>query len=526
MGDKRDAIIDLIRNNHVTVLLETRTNSWETLLQQLPGIGHFSLAVSDSGRKGQGVAIFVHSTIKDRCRLWKTSATAQAIWVRCEKSIWGLDHDVFLGGAYIPPARSEGGSEYVAERATEIADSYFSLTSDVQEILSVSGLPFLCGDFNAKIGRASEFSDFEVSDSGDNLDLVEMVVRFPELGGPRDMAGNQRGNLSGTAMMDMAVACGLVCTTGRGRGDRGQPTCRGSTRTEHALLHPDLYALPLSAHFLTEVQASDHTPFTLHFDSRGLETEGLHGAGHVCGEECRHRRREEVSLRWVAEKAEDYRRQLLEDEEGIRGIEEAVAASDIKLADQRLHEVILRAAAGAGMVRPWKCPLAGKTGAQRPAWFDQECRDSRRALRQALGRADSHAYQALKKEHRRRLRRVERRWKRGRAEWLIDRLEHGDPAAFKLLRKQKPRVTTPIGAGDWASYLQRHFAPPPPAPPPLPPPPGSERTRPPGRMCLWGGSAVGQQHPPLFTSLRTWTLLCPPPPPPPPLPPCCWRVWW
>ena len=62
--------------------------------------------------------------------------------------------------------------------------------------------------------------------------------------------------------MEMATADRdpLIITTGRGRGDEGQPTCRDSTRTEHVLMSETLYAMNLHTKCLSAVTMADHIP--------------------------------------------------------------------------------------------------------------------------------------------------------------------------------------------------------------------------------------------------------------------------
>ena len=159
-------IVNLARQHHLTALMETRTakEGLEGLLSELPGVASFSLDVPHEGRKGQGLAVLVHSTIKDRVSLWRKSP--HAIWLLCDKSILGRERDVVFGVVYIPP------HDNTDERATHIEDAYVSISSDLADVLDAGYIPFVGGDWNAKIGVASEFSQ---SEDG------EIVGRFPSL---------------------------------------------------------------------------------------------------------------------------------------------------------------------------------------------------------------------------------------------------------------------------------------------------------------------------------------------------------
>jgi hypothetical protein len=62
-------------------------------------------------------------------------------------------------------------------------------------------------------------------------------------------------------LIAMAEASGpFICTKGRSKGDVGQPTCRGSSRTKHFLLSPELYGLQYQVEALHNYVTSDHTP--------------------------------------------------------------------------------------------------------------------------------------------------------------------------------------------------------------------------------------------------------------------------
>lgn len=211
-------------------------------MQLLPGVKCYDFAARVN-RKGQGAAILVSAAISDRVTVWRRSESAQAIWLRCDKSIFGLEQDVVIGVVYIPPAVGGQG-----DRLASMEEAYISLLDDFQEAAAEGLIPLLTGDFNAHIGTASEFDvDNEHCEEGD--DLFNILVQFPHLFSPRSLQCRTDVNDSGRALLDIASACGLICTTGRGQGDVGQPSCRGSTRTEHFLMHPLLYANLLSTSF-------------------------------------------------------------------------------------------------------------------------------------------------------------------------------------------------------------------------------------------------------------------------------------
>jgi len=102
-----------------------------------------------------------------------------------------------------------------------------------------------------------------------------MLSRYPELGTSTRLGQYKgRANTAGRCLRDIALETPLILTTGRGKGDNGQPTFVGydppfhPSRTEHILMS--------TAFFLCCKQIS-----VLHeFDSakkRERETYGLEG---------------------------------------------------------------------------------------------------------------------------------------------------------------------------------------------------------------------------------------------------------
>jgi endonuclease/exonuclease/phosphatase family metal-dependent hydrolase len=145
-------------------------------------------------------------------------------------------------------------------RESQISDLYSYAAQEVHNAIAAGYLVAICGDFNAKIGVASEFV----------TECPELIARFPKLARARRMR-SKKTNRSGALLLDMAISAGpLVCTTGRGHGDDGQPTCKGKTRIEHILLHPDLFAIPHSTQVLSDHKTeSDHCPLPFNFGIAG-----------------------------------------------------------------------------------------------------------------------------------------------------------------------------------------------------------------------------------------------------------------
>ena len=121
---KRDALVNLIRANHLTAVCETRSNKFDPILKEVPGVKCFASEVRDGGRKGQGVAVFVQSSLADHVSLWRRSSDPHVVWLRVDKVVWGTEKDVMFGVAYIPHGNSD------PDRTTGIHDAYTKLSSD------------------------------------------------------------------------------------------------------------------------------------------------------------------------------------------------------------------------------------------------------------------------------------------------------------------------------------------------------------------------------------------------------------
>ena len=101
---KHEQLIRHIGSNHITILLETRATNLDFLSRCLSTHKKcFQNSVSVEGRKGQGVAIYVHNSIHDLVHLHRISDSLQAIWLTIDGSVLNVPERVVLGGLYINP---------------------------------------------------------------------------------------------------------------------------------------------------------------------------------------------------------------------------------------------------------------------------------------------------------------------------------------------------------------------------------------------------------------------------------------
>ena len=99
--------------------------------------------VETGGRRGQGVAIFIHNSLAGLVQLWRVSVFYQAVWVYINGSVFGIQGRVLLGTVYINPRSSSRSEE------AEISQMFSHMQHEVSEALSDSQHMILMGDFNA-----------------------------------------------------------------------------------------------------------------------------------------------------------------------------------------------------------------------------------------------------------------------------------------------------------------------------------------------------------------------------------------
>ncbi len=437
----------------VVVLLETRTSHVASRLQPLlPGYRIFMHAVANEGRKGQGVAVLVRDSLSDHVQLIEVPGDLQCIWLKFRGEVFGVQGPVLFGGAYIPPQSD-------VHTAEQLEGLYEQLLDGVERGAAQGCThTFISGDFNAHLGRRSEFTH----------EHYALQARFPELGQPRRIWGNRVvTNLAGRLLTEV---CGLapgtlVLTTGRGRGgDMAEPTCRGATRTEHVLLSPHLYEKLQHVECLPRIVESDHCPLRVCLVGEAIGLMQDEGQHHECGEECNRLAHALFRLNWKHgddAAAQRYAARLLADEPGMAQFRDALNASNVDLACAILMGMIHSAAIDSGMASAWRCPLR-RRGAQvrHQPWFNAQCKQAKQAYLQAVwSGAAPHAHRALKKELRRIARRSKRSYVSQRAHHFLALLRRNHPEAYDMVKHaEKPaRQPTPIAMAVLEEYGREHF---------------------------------------------------------------------
>ena len=275
---------------------------------------------------------------------------------------------------------------------------------------------------------------------------------------------NDTLNTGGRCLLEALNQTDMIISTGRGRGDIGQPTCKSVTRTEHFVMTTHLFGI------FDRVETPsypsnefDHSPIQIFFSP----TNGVLGGGarmgpkHICDSNCR----TEWQLQWKGEKRQSYAQAIENSTELISKFNSSVDEGNVDGAAGLLMDIIHGAAkhASVGMVRSLKCAhLRREQNGKRvrfPEWFDHGCREARWKLKQALFSGEAmHLYRARKREYRQLLRRAQRQHTKHLQALFLDRLERMDVDALKMLRKKTPRKASPIATSAWRDYIAKHFS--------------------------------------------------------------------
>ena len=382
--------------------------------------------------------------------MWHTSENLQALWLKCDGSIFGTNGHVILGAVYINPETSQ------RKKHKSLLQNYDCLFDEATRASLFYKNVIIMGDFNAHIGTQSEFTD----------EHYDLQADFECLQTSRlCMCKSSNTNTAGHLLLDMAAAVPFMVTTGRGKGDIGQASYVGyngkcSSRPDHILMTPNLYNNVVYTKVQTmETRISDHLSIDIHFSAKkqGLLIYADLGDGtHVCDTDCFR-----SSIKWNPEKAEAYVTQILANTDLKSAYQEAIADNDVEGANSMLRQLIHTAAREVGMGKKSSCLFYkhGKrvrAGMRKAPWFDDACKAKKVAFLTAF-RQGRH-YVDLKKDLKRHCRKTERAHCKKQTVLFVDRLQNKDPALYDHLKKRKTSVPTPIHADVWNDYLHKHFS--------------------------------------------------------------------
>ena len=156
------------------------------------------------GRKSGGI-ICLYKKYFDKKVMMVKSPISDILWIKIEKSVVGLDKDVFVGAVYISSKGSSGNYS---------SDLFEHLEVSVMRFLSV-GYVILGGDFNARVGN---LNDVIKDDSLNNF------VPLPQFYNPDTVLVNRNFkdniiNSFGKSLTNLCISAKLRILNGRTVGD-------------------------------------------------------------------------------------------------------------------------------------------------------------------------------------------------------------------------------------------------------------------------------------------------------------------
>jgi hypothetical protein len=259
---------------------------------------------------------------------------------------------------------------------------FSDLHLEIAEAQSQGSHVMLMGGFNAHLDHEPDtFSE-------QNSYLSEY---FPQLKQTRmRQKSNIRTNMAGRCLLDISATIPFIITTGRGKGDIGQPTYFGynsiagnaptPTRTEHLAMTPILYAHCQDIGVEEDFYLADHKPLTCLFNPDGclahIDTRLTQGA----------KQRYEHKLLWKQELCGDYVANIQTNETELQAYYGAIQGGDANAAYGHFTTLILHAAERAGMIAKPQ-PLRARMGLPMAPWFDDTCKAYKAQVR-SLAKSD------------------------------------------------------------------------------------------------------------------------------------------
>ena len=217
----------------------------------LPGYYTYQSHISYPGKRAiGGIALLIRKSIKPGVHIVKDAN--DYIWLKLEKTFFGLERDLFICAAYIPPERSN----YLRIRG--YPDILDQITSDIADFTK-EGHVMLMGDLNA---RTANLQDHITTDSDKFIDpdtLSYLIDQPLSRRNSQDKTADPRGR----QLIDVCIQSRLRILNGRCLGDTcGYFTCHksnGSSVVDYFIVNEELLSrvLCFKVHMLLE-NMSDH----------------------------------------------------------------------------------------------------------------------------------------------------------------------------------------------------------------------------------------------------------------------------
>ena len=200
-----------------------------------------------------GVLIFYKSKYRKGISRQQSLMEKDVIWVRLDKTFFGLNRDIFVAAAYRPPRESTVGT------------FYSKLEKDITKYSSKGDI-ILIGDFNSRIGQLDQTISHIYIDELDNMNSRQLFL------GDKRTSQDTTTNKKGKDFLDLCNKSQLVILNGRKLGDiSGKYTCHkynGSSVVDFIATSYNLYSKVKYFKVLEPVWFSDHCPLACSIEVR------------------------------------------------------------------------------------------------------------------------------------------------------------------------------------------------------------------------------------------------------------------
>lgn len=356
--------VNKIINLDIIVLIETWCNTdTDTHCPKgyieilLPSIKHNHIK---HGRKSGGIIIWYKEKLATKLKLIKKGTTHA--WLKLRKGTFNCDNDVFICAAYAPPHDSPYCDEEFFNRLHTEINSF-----------QAQGNILLCGDFNARTGTEPDCID-PAGNSHIFNNLSAPLIPITMTRNNPDKTINKNGK----ELVHLCRALGLYMLNGRIRGDSlGRFTycsALGTSVVDYAIT--DMDPSSISA-FTVRPQSpfSDHCQITTFLKSMNDKTFVQNPSKLI---------QLNQRYKWNSDSATEFNKAIssVEITNSINMLllkEFRPNSDDVNLAAEEISDIYNRAAKKANLLKNCK-NVKRKPSKQK--WFDHECREKRKILRQ------------------------------------------------------------------------------------------------------------------------------------------------
>jgi len=250
--DDKD-LIDSVRNYDIFGIVETHTGPEDEIYMQ----NYYSHQVNrpkaeKACRYSGGLAVLIKNNIKNGVTVKQSGE--YSIWLELGKTYFGLDTNIYVCIAYLPPENST-----YSKRCN--IDCLNILEEQIQHFSTIGNI-ILLGDLNARTAKGADF----IQDDNDKY-LPDIIPYIIDNDMPQRHNEDNVLNDRGSALLDLCISAGLRILNGRMPGDSvGYLTCHkynGSSTVDYGIVSNDIFKDMFYFHVHNNLSdLSDHCQIT------------------------------------------------------------------------------------------------------------------------------------------------------------------------------------------------------------------------------------------------------------------------